>query len=135
MSREPYIIRSVEQRDRIRDLVAGLDLSKPWSVSVEPYRKKRSLSQNSLMWKWLNEVADQVQRETGQDADDVHEFFKQKFLKPQVVEINGETIMKYSTKNLTVPEMTEYMNRIYAFVTSVLGVLLPIPEELGRDAA
>lgn len=135
MSREPYIIRDETMRQRVSDLVDALDVSKPWSVTIEPFKKKRSLSQNSLMWKWLNEVAAHVQRETGQDADDVHEFFKRKFLTPQVVEIGGETIMKYSTKNLTVADMTEYMNRVYAFVTSELGILLPIPEELGRDAA
>ena len=98
------------------------------------YVKRRSLSQNALMWKWINEVADHVQRATGQDSDDVHDFFKRKFLKPKVIEIAGETVQKYSTKNLTVPEMTEYMNHIYAFVTSELGILLPIPEELGRAA-
>ena len=133
LSREPFILRDDVVRGYVLDLIGKLNLEKPWSVTVEPYKKKRSLSQNSLMWMWINDVADRVQDETGQDADDVHDFFKQKFLKPKVVEIAGETIMKYSTKDLTVPEMITYMDQIYAFVISELGILLPIPEELNRD--
>ncbi len=110
-------------------------MSKPWSVTVEPFKKKRTLSQNGLYWKWLERTVDIVARETGNDKDDLHDIFKEKFLTPKIVEFDGQVHRKYSTKNLTTAEMSEYMNRIYAFVTSQLGIILPIPEELHRDAA
>src|SRR3990167_5513766 len=117
MSRAPYIIHP-DNRDvrlkRLHELLDELKSDKPWSVTVEPYVKRRSLSQNALMWKWINKVADHVQRATGEGSDDVQDFFKRNALKPKVIEIAGETVEKYSTKNLKVPEMIEYINHIYA---------------------
>jgi hypothetical protein len=135
--RPALVIRDPQMRARVAELIGSLDLSKPWKVTVEPYRKARTLSQNALMWKWHGEVVKAVCRETGNDADDIHEFFKRKFLTPKVVEINGETVERYTTTTLTAGEMSEFMNRIYAFVTTELGLLLPLPEEMhlaGRAA-
>lgn len=132
MSRKPYIVSDEATRAAVSALVGKLALEKPWAITVEPYVKKRSLSQNSLMWRWINDVADKVRDETGNDADAVHDFFKQKFLSPEIVEIGGETTARYTTTNLSVQEMKDYMDRIYAFVTSELGILLPLPEEMLR---
>ena len=132
MARVPIQLTDEKTRKGVLDLIAALDISKPWQVQIEPVKKKRSLSQNALMWAWLNKVADIIHNETGQDADDVHEFFKAKFLPGKTVEINGEAMTYRTTTKLTVSEMTEYMNKIYAFTTSELGLLLPLPEELGR---
>ncbi len=131
MSREPYIIRDETGRDRIRDLVGGLDMSKPWSIIVEPYRKKRSLSQNALYWRWIGLVA----QETGNANDDVHEAFKAKFCPPRTIKMGDDERDIRSTAKLTTADMQAYMDAVYAFVTTELGMLLPIPEELGRDAA
>jgi hypothetical protein len=125
VSREPYIIRTEVQRDAIRDLVAKLDVSKPWSVTVDPYRKKRTNSQNNLYWKWISIVA----RETGNSKDDVHDAFKQMFCPPRVVKIGDDERSIYTTTKLTTQEMTDYINAVYAYATSELGYLLPLPEE------
>lgn len=132
MARQPIIVGNEDMRGRVQQLIAGLDLSKPWSVTVEPFKKKRSLSQNSLYWLWLNETVKIVSQETGNDSDDLHEFFKRKFLAPTVIEINGETVQKWTTTKLTTQEMTDFINKVYAWVTGELGILLPLPEEIGR---
>jgi hypothetical protein len=130
MSREPYLVRTVEQRDAIRDLVGKLDVSKPWSITVEPWKKKRTLSQNALYFKWVSIVAN----ETGNSQDDVHEAFKQKFCPPRVVKIGDDERSIYTTTKLTTQEMTDYINKVYAYVTSELGYLLPLPEEMHNAA-
>jgi hypothetical protein len=81
------------------------------------------------MWLWLNEVADHVSKHTGHDLDEIHDAFKQKFLPAKIKEVLGETIDCRTTTKLTTLEMSEYMDRIYAFVTSELGVILPLPQE------
>ena len=132
MSREPYIIRSIEQRDRIRDLVAGLDVSKPWSVTVEPFKKKRRTnSQGALYFKWVSIIA----LETGNSQDDVHAALKAKFCPHRTVTLGNDERHVRTTTKLSTVEMSAFMDACYAFGTSELGLLLPVPEELGRDAA
>lgn len=135
MNKQTIIIMNEVLRSRVIGLIRALNLDKPWLVTLAPYRKRRSLSQNSLMWCWLDQVADHVSQHTGMDADDIHEFFKHKFLQPKIIEVAGETVECRTTTKLTTLEMTKYMDRIYAFVTSELGVLLPLPQEFQRTEA
>lgn len=123
------IVRDEGMRTRVVQHIAALNIDKPWAITIEPYRKKRTLSQNALMWKWINEVAQYVHEATGQDSDDVHEFFKVKFLPARIVELGGEIIEWRTTTRLTTAEMSEYMNKIYAWVTTELGLLLPVPQD------
>lgn len=135
MARQPIIIRDETGRKRAIDLLLVLNLTKPWEITVEPHRKKRTLSQNALYWKWLDEVVTAVARETGDDKDAIHQVFKEKFLKAKTIEALGVTTYEYSTKDLTTVEMSEYMTRIHAWVTSELGILLPMPEDMHQRAA
>ena len=129
-SRTPIMLDTETQRCHILDLIVHLDLKKPWAITIEPHRKKRSLSQNGLYWKWLDETVALVSKETGNDSDDLHEFFKQKFLQPVKFEVNGEAGRRYTTTKLTTEGMSDYLSRIYAFVVGELGILLPTPEKV-----
>lgn len=128
MTRVPIPLEDEGQRDRIIALIRGLDLKKPWQVTVEPKTKRRSLSQNSLYWKWCGIIADA----TGNSNDDVHEALKAKFLTPRTIDLGGEQREIRSTAKQDKAGMTEYMNKVYAFATSELGLYLPVPEEMGR---
>ena len=130
--KQEIIIRDEVLRKRVIELIGALSLNKPWIVTVEPHRKRRSLSQNSLLWCWLNEVAGHVSQHTGMDIDDIHEAFKLKFLPAKIKEVLGETLDVRSTTKLTTLEMVAYMDRIYAWVTSELGVLLPLPQDFQK---
>lgn len=129
MLKQTIIIRNEALRARVIGWARAISLDPPWRVTMEPHRKRRSLSQNSLMWLWLGEVADLVGQHTGMDADDIHEAFKRKFLPARIIEVLGETIDVRTTTTLTTLEMTTYMDRIYAWVTTELGLLLPLPQE------
>ncbi len=131
-AKQTVIIRNETLRQRVLDLIGALSPDKVWRVTIELHKKRRSLSQNSLMWLWLDQVADHVHQYTGQDKDDLHEIFKQKFASVKCVGLGDDEYLVRSTRKMTTAEMSNYMDAIYAFCTSELGLLLPLPEELGR---
>ena len=126
MSRHPFTIRDEEARQRALFLIASLDLKRIWQVTVEPYRKQRSLSQNGLYWRWVEIISN----DTGNDVDAIHDYLKGKFLTPKEMEIAGEKFMCRSTRKLDTKTMSEYMDRCYSWAGSDLGIFLPIPEEM-----
>ncbi len=134
MTRPPIIIRDEGMRARLIQHIAALNLDKPWAITVGLYKKRRTLSQNALMWKWVETVVMHIHEATGQDKEDVHEWLKTQFLPAKVIEIDGRVVFRYSTKGLTTGEMSNYMDKIYAWATSEMGLLLPVPEDLGRAA-
>jgi hypothetical protein len=127
-----FSIRDERDRQRALDFLTGLNVTKPWTLTLAPLRKKRTLSQNALMWKWLDEVAGHISESTGYETEEVHEHLKRKFLTPKRIEIDGEMTEIYSTKNLTTAEMTSYLDAIYRWATADLGLFLPCPEDQGR---
>lgn len=86
----------------------------------------RSLSQNALMWVYLTKIA----LETGDDAEDLHEFFKSKFLPKRIVKIKGkenehEVESIGSTTKLNKADFGEYMSKI----ERLTGIAIPSKEE------
>jgi len=127
------IIRDETMRTMVAQHIASLNIDKPWIVTIELHkpRPRRTLSQNALMWVWINDVVKYVQEHTGQDSDTIHKFFKAKFLLPPILEFNGEAFEgDRTTTKLTVDEMSEYMRQIDTWVSTELGILLPKPEDL-----
>lgn len=123
---------NVSVRARAAQAVTRLNPGKTWRLELSEVKPKRTKRQNGLMWAWLNEVADIVGAHTGYDADDMHMFFKQKFLPAsgrKIIEIQGELYERYTTTALSVGEFAEYLNAIDRWVAENLGVVLPIPEQ------
>jgi len=131
MKRQTVIVRDELTRKQVLGVLAAVSLEKPVQVEWQTWRKKRSLNQNSLMWKWINDLAAKVSDETGHTPQEIHEYFKAQFLTPRIVEIAGETIEIRTTTTLSTAEMHDYMERIYAWSVGQ-GYYLPLPEELGR---
>ena len=126
------IIRDETLRGRVLDLISKLDLSKAWTVTVEPHRARRSLNQNALYHKWCSIIA----LDTGNSHDTVHDFLKGEFLAPRTVEIGGRSReVRPSTTTLKIDEMSAFMNQVQAWAGSTLGIILPVPDDLGREAA
>jgi len=132
--KQSHIIRDADTKADALASIANLNLEKPWRIIIERQTNRRTLSQNSLMWKWLNLVADHVRDHTGYESGEVHELLKKMFLMPKIIEIGGASTEVYSTKGLTTVEMSAYMDAIYRWATSELGMILPVPEDLGRAA-
>lgn len=113
-------------------LIAALDLAKAWEVVVRPKKTKRSLDQNSLYWKWCTIIAN----DTGNTPNDIHEYLKGEFLPPVFVTVNGKSReCRRSTTDLNTADMTNYLNRIEAWAATDLGLLLPHPDDRGREVA
>ncbi len=104
------------------------------SFRISPLVVTRSLSQNALYWKYLEEI----EIETGNNANDLHEFFKREFLPPEfiTVKLKGKSIERKiprSTTDLSKLEFGTYMEKICALTN------VPIPDteiyNLARDLA
>jgi len=93
-------------------------------VIIEPFKPTRSRSQNSYYWLYLGIIA----AETGDNADDLHEFFKRTLLPPVFKTIRGEEVrLPGSTTDLDKAQFGEYLDKIAAMTE----VPLPDPESAG----
>lgn len=86
---------------------------------LEKLKSTRTLSQNNLYWKYL----DLIEMETGNNADDLHEYFRRTLLPPKFITAMGKEIkIPRSTTELSKTEFSEYMEKISALT------LVPIPD-------
>ena len=105
-----------------------LDAGQCFRLQVKPWREKRSLSQNSLMWLWNGDVATAVNMHSSSKLteEDLHEFLKDMFCPAKPVTVLGVTKMVKSTKLLDTEEMTFYLRRIEVWCIE-RGIKLRIP--------
>lgn len=99
-------------------------IGKDITIEIERTTGKRSLSQNAFYWLYLGVI----ERETGNLASDLHEFFKRKLLPPVPKKILGtEFKIPASTTRLNKHDFGEYLDKICA----ITGVPIPVIEEKG----
>jgi len=99
-------------------------------IIIKRERKVRSTGKdgernmNGYYWLYLT----LLESETGNTANDLHEFFKQKFLKPRIKNLFGKDIeLSPTTTELTGLEMWDYMLKI----EELSGIPIPPhPEDL-----
>ena len=113
-------------REMVIAAVKRLDIKKVHTVEITEKIVKRSLSQNSLYWLWLS----CLEAETGNDADDLHDYFKKKYLQPTTVVVFGVVENKYTTTNLDTKQFKAYLDKIQIFASTELAINLPDPEDL-----
>ncbi len=88
-------------------------------VTIEKETGVRSFSQNSFYWVYLGIIAD----ETGDNAGDLHEYFKRQFLPPKFIKVLGKEVkIPTSTTELSKTDMGDYLDRISAMTE------IPIPD-------
>ena len=128
-TRAPLIIRTEADQDRA---IAAIQALPPgaWEVTITRHRKRRSVSQNALLWKWYGELQEAVADASGASPEDIHEYCKTRFLAPRPVTIGDSVTLVRSTKRMTVAEFGAYLDRVYAWATGDLGLVLTNPEEL-----
>ena len=96
-------------------------------VTIVITKEKRTLDQNRLYWLWLTCIAEN----TGNDKDNLHEFFILKYLQPELIQVFEKLIYKrLSTTLLDTRRFTEYLNKIQLFANTELSIELPNPEDL-----
>ena len=96
-------------------------------VKIEQPKQVRSLTQNAFYWAWLAKV----ERETGNESDDMHEYGKTKFLPKRLIRIKGkknayDVETAGTTTKLSKLEFGEYMEKFPAHVQ----IPLPTKEEI-----
>ena len=70
-------------------------------------------------------------QETGNDKNDLNEYFKGEYLPIKETIVLGKTIKKtVSTSELDSKQFTDYLERIQQFANTELGLILPNPEDL-----
>lgn len=106
---------------RFRDHLKAHD-GKTYEIRLR--ETKRTLQQNRFYWLYL-EV---IEAETGNSANDLHEYFKRVHLPPRFIMVMGKEVkIPASTTALSKWEMGEYMEKICA----ECAVPIPDPVETG----
>ena len=123
MSDKIYI-REERHRNHALDTIKALDIATVYEVTINPYKRNRSLEQNSLMWKWYSIIANDL----GYTTEEIHEEFMRKLLIPITMQTPSGIVEVYSTKKLKVKEMTAYLEGIERTATE-MGIALPRPYE------
>lgn len=105
---------------------------KTYRISVVEWREKRSLSQNSLYWRWMDEINKQaplvVEGSSVKGAELWHEVMKRYYCPVKNITNGEKSLPVKSTKILDVGEMTFYLNKIENFCIE-RGIKLTIPED------
>jgi len=106
----------------------------PCEVTIQPLRAKRSDAQNRLMWKWLAEIAQQMEVEgESYTKEDWHDLCRMKWLGVKVIEIGGKEFPRpaKSTTKLKVGEFAEYLTKMEEHFLSK-GVALTFTDDYGE---
>lgn len=122
-----HFLNNEIRRSEIIGTIQNLDLSRPWIIEVKRYRKNRTLGQNALFHKWLSMIAE----ETGNDKDDIKEYYREKFIPKTTRTIAGEVVLvNRSTSSLNTAEMAALMEKIHAHAATFFSIALPFPGDL-----
>lgn len=98
----------------------GLELlanSQQVKITVEPYKPNRSLAQNKLYWKWINQIAEHLNEALGQQgsAEEWHEVIAEKLLPMKFNKITGKP-RRASTSKLTTKQFTSYLETLEHYI-------------------
>ena len=97
-----------------------------YEMSITRKVKRRTISQNNLMWMWFTCIS----KETGTTIQDVHDTYCARFIQRRALTPQGDVILVTgSTSKLTTDEMQEFMGQVKADAAE-MGIMLPLPEDL-----
>lgn len=130
MGAEVFIITDDIKRARLIRRLQNSPLhdkqGRPLVVSVKRKKRRRSLSQNALMWAWNTILGNEL----GYDPEEMHDTLKRKLLPPIIVTIGGEDVeISASTSKLDTVGMSDYLDRLQRFASTDLDIVLPSPDD------
>lgn len=133
--------------------LSGLDTTKPWQVTIEPYKADRSASQNRLAFRWYSEIAQQSPQDTADgwravskltlgvpilriENDDFRDQYD-RMIKPlsyeDKLELMGAPIDFPVTSLMKVKQFTMYLDAMQRHFAEQ-GVILTAGDELFNEA-
>lgn len=96
-------------------------------ITISDPLKTRSHPQNRYYW---GVVLTMIAAETGHITEELHEFFKDKFLPRVYVSVAGqERQIPKSTTSLDTMFFEQYLEQIRAFAATELNMRIPLPHE------
>ena len=113
------VIRNESLKSRAIMAVRDLPYDPPMEVVIRPYRQRRSLDQNAMMWSMLDQVSAQVDwHGRHMTAEEWKSVFTAALKKQDVVpnlDGDGFVVLGGSTSRMTVREMGDLIDLILAF--------------------
>lgn len=107
-------------------------------VTIQPYRKNRTLAQNRLMHQWFNEISSSYHLTHGElyTAIAWKEQLKRLFLGFDTMKLpNKDSVfLTRHTADCSTKELTEFMEKIEAYAADDLGLQLTRPDDLYFEA-
>lgn len=99
-----------------------------WVLKLERKPTQRTLSQNALMWVWMDAIAEEWSEATDRyySRDVVKEFLCRKYLP---LEMPDGSVVGGSTSGLTTEQMGEFMDKVQAYAATEWGITLLNPED------
>lgn len=132
-----FRLSTESDRSRLMGHLDGLDLSKPYKVSIAQIRSKRSDSQNKLLWLWNGLIQAHLRDSFGQIAssEEIHEIMVSKLWPSEIhrVELPDGSAYKVGrakTKQFSIQQMTDYLELLDGYCAEYLQLLLPHPSDL-----
>lgn len=113
---------------------------KDGEVVVRVEKPKTGPSLLQYAWYW-GQVLELISDHTGYEPEELHEYFKQRFLPKHLAiadhngEVKDDIVIGGSTTKLEPPEFADYCERIRRFAAEELYVVIPDPDPKWRDAA
>lgn len=131
-----HTIRNDRDRQRIVDYLNGLDLKKPYKITIAPARANRTIAQNRLLWLWNGIIQMHMAEAFGQlaSAEEWHDILVTKLCPAEyhVVELPDgfkARVGRSRTSKFTVEQKGEYLDKLDAYCADSLGLLLPHPDD------
>jgi len=121
------------QKEKAISYIERID--KDMLCEIRKDKRNRSTVQNAYYWFLLT----MLETDTGNDKEDLHEYFKEKWLRDTYKQISvfpdsiGDLTYTKSTTKLTTLEMEDYLEKIRVFASRELGCFLPLPNETIHD--
>ena len=133
-NKRTWVLRTDEVvKNCLVGIAEAVDTGKLFRVTLEPYRKRKTVPQNNTLHMWIGEAADT----TGHTLDEMKKLVKDMFYPKEERLIAGQVVWwPKSTTELTVDECSEVMERMLAEWAEYVDFTIPDPEHNrpgGRD--
>ena len=115
---QTLIIRGAKSLSDALSKLSGLPLNKPWVLTVDEMKSKRSVEQNSRLWAILTDIAEQLPDEDGKhySPETWLSFFKAQILGKDTMIVDGNFhLVDKRSSNLKVSEFGDFMQQIEVF--------------------